>query len=547
MYIFLLIAIMVVDIAALISSSHPLKMQNIDRMLTPSQVPPSRRHKLKPANKKVVLDVARTSLIPSQVSGVRVHQISSTKIAVVTNNEMDDIETKKVENKKHQSPQTRRSRATNVRPREGSISRKSRKTRSGNLPDVLWRSIPLEHIRRHPLFVPLPDPESIDHLDSKEDVRNFRQESWQWDVLHEGRMTTSQAVAALGFLEPGVGEILGVPKGLRRGGQGAYHRLRKPATTRTLDEMNAKLCIGHGNSHNSSIEDKTNESDDSDGSVWTQPAKFPFAAKYMVRITEEEYKNRKEISKRWKSGNKQWSIRMVWGNVQEATSLLTALNYFWERDNRVFMKEIGMCGAGLEFNQTVPTGLIIGATPDAVLCHPDGRIEAVEVKNHCPFVPNHSRYNGSNGRRNKRYGNDAFQLSRQKLSKSDSVMCQYIPQLMMEMLCLGENCESAIMVRQTATNGSLILRIKRDNGWIEEMLYWLDRFYQDFVLQEIIPSKNFFLESDNPVDRDRYKRFLELTKQIETNIELLEHVPHHKIQRALADRDVSTNLFFDEK
>ena len=547
MHIFLLIAIMVVDIAALISSSHPLKMQNIDRMLTPSQVPSSRRHKLKPANKKVVLDVARTSLIPSQVSGVRVHQISSTKIAVVTNNEMDDIETKKVENKKHQSPQTRRSRATNVRPREGSISRKSRKTRSGNLPDVLWRSIPLEHIRRHPLFVPLPDPESIDHLDSKEDVRNFRQESWQWDVLHEGRMTTSQAVAALGFLEPGVGEILGVPKGLRRGGQGAYHRLRKPATTRTLDEMNAKLCIGHGNSHNSSIEDKTNESDDSDGSVWTQPSKFPFAAKYMVRITEEEYKNRKEISKRWKSGNKQWSIRMVWGNVQEATSLLTALNYFWERDNRVFMKEIGMCGAGLEFNQTVPTGLIIGATPDAVLCHPDGRIEAVEVKNHCPFVPNHSRYNGSNGRRNKRYGNDAFQLSRQKLSKSDSVMCQYIPQLMMEMLCLGENCESAIMVRQTATNGSLILRIKRDNGWIEEMLYWLDRFYQDFVLQEIIPPKNFFLESDNPVDRDRYKRFLELTKQIETNIELLEHVPHHKIQRALADRDVSTNLFFDEK
>ena len=104
MYIFLLIAIMVVDIAALISSSHPLKMQNIDRMLTPSQVPSSRRHKLKPANKKVVLDVARTSLIPSQVSGVRVHQISSTKIAVVTNNEMDDIETKKVENKKHQSP-----------------------------------------------------------------------------------------------------------------------------------------------------------------------------------------------------------------------------------------------------------------------------------------------------------------------------------------------------------------------------------------------------------------------------------------------------------
>ena len=75
-----------------------------------------------------------------------------------------------------------------------------------------------------------------------EDVRNFRQESWQWDVLHQGRMTTSQAVAALGFLEPKAGRILGVPRGLRRGGEGAYYRLRTPAVTRTLEEMNARLC-----------------------------------------------------------------------------------------------------------------------------------------------------------------------------------------------------------------------------------------------------------------------------------------------------------------
>jgi hypothetical protein len=249
---------------------------------------------------------------------------------------------------------------------------------------------------------------------------------------------------------------------------------------------------------------------------------------------------------------------MVWGNVQEATSLLTALNYFWQRDKGVSLNEIGMCGAGLEFNQTSSSSLMLGATPDAVLCHSDGRIEAVEVKNHCPFVPNNNnrhrrRRVGSNNNNNNNNESTiqqtkdraTFRLSRQTLSKSDSIMCQYIPQLMMEMLCLGETCESAIMVRQTATNGSLILRIHRDNDWIEEMLYWLGRFHRDFVDAENPPPPNFFLQESHPADRERYERFLELTKQIEEKVELLEHVPHRSVQRATAEYPVSMDLFLD--
>ena len=210
------------------------------------------------------------------------------------------------------------------------------------------------------------------------------------------------------------------------------------------------------------------------------------------------------------------------------------------------MKEVGMCGAGLEFNQTSrSTGLILGATPDAVLCHPDGRIEAVEVKNHCPFVPSTNRYRRNNRKGSKQSENIAFRLSRQTLSKTDTIMCQYIPQLMMEMLCLGPNCQSAIMVRQTATNGSLILRIKRDDAWIKEMIYWLDRFYNDFVENETPPPRNFYLESGDPVDQDRYKEFLESTKRIEGEIELLEHVPNRSIQRATAKYSVPMDLFLD--
>ena len=73
----------------------------------------------------------------------------------------------------------------------------------------------------------------------------------------------------------------------------------------------------------------------------------------------------------------------MWGTAQEATSVLTALNYFTQQNPEVVLKEIGMCGAGLALNQTdgsSPSSLLIGATPDAVIEHPDGTIEALEVK-----------------------------------------------------------------------------------------------------------------------------------------------------------------------
>eukprot|EP00536_Pseudo-nitzschia_multiseries_P002305 jgi/Psemu1/183213/e_gw1.30.228.1 len=445
--------------------------------------------------------------------------------------------------------------------------RQRQRRQSGNLPDVLWRHIPMEHVRMHPRFVPLPEPETITRLECIEDVRNFRQESWQWDVLHEGRMTTSQAVAALGFLEPTAGEMLGVPRGLRKGGIGAYHRLRKPVAMTTLEEMNHHLCVGidggDGDAGGGIVsEDKRTEETNN---YWTQPSSFPFAAKYMVQITEHDLETRKKLAK--DIAKTKWSIRMVWGNVQEATSLLTALNYFWKRDHRVTMNEIGMCGAGLDFNQTTAlrseTGLLLGATPDAVLCHPDGTIEAVEVKNHCPYVPNDYYRSTKPGNGKGNHHQHAFRLSRQSLSwnRNSTMMCTYLPQLMMEMLCLGKNCVSAIMVRQTATNGSLILRIKRDDDWIEEMIYWLDRFHKDYVRQGIPPPKNFFLEGsggsgsigsssddddDNPEDRERYRRFLEFTKRIESdNVELLEHVPNRSVQRAMAMHSVANDLFLD--
>ena len=73
--------------------------------------------------------------------------------------------------------------------------------RTGNLPDVHWRAISMSHLRSHPNFQPLPPPSMIHSIPTREHVRYFRQDSWQWDYLHVGRCTTSQCSAALGFLE----------------------------------------------------------------------------------------------------------------------------------------------------------------------------------------------------------------------------------------------------------------------------------------------------------------------------------------------------------
>lgn len=467
-----------------------------------------------------------------------------------------------------------------------------RKSRTGNVPDIFWRSIPLKHVRHHPSFIPLPPPASIRHLHSVEDVRNFRQESWQWDALHDGRCTTSQAVAALGFLEPQAAEYLGIPKGLRRGGTGAYFRLMKIPKMQSLEEMNSILCVGNNNGNDGKNDnfgnDDDNKVDDGDCNnnndiYWKKSSpNFPFAAKYTVKIKDDELLQRRNQMLQWIEASPEkirFSIRMMWGNVQESTSLLTALNYFWKLDNRIIMKEVGMCGASLNLNTklTGTSGLIVGATPDAILVYPDGKIEAVEVKNHCPFLPNYYSNKKKNGgidskkketatSRKNRFNNrhHLFRLSGQKLLPNNTyhkgegvvgptVMPQYIPQLMMEMLCVGEECKSAIMVRQSAMDGALILRIHRDDNWINEMIYWLNRFMLDYVQQGVPPPSNFFLleEGSNQTekstqDRLRFKKFLNFTKKIEQeNVELLTHVPNRGVQRAFGESLKSMDLFLD--
>lgn len=403
----------------------------------------------------------------------------------------------------------------------------------GNIPDINWRAIPMEHLRSHPLYIPLPHPDTIFHLRSLEEVRTFRQDSWQWDALHSGRCTTSQAAPALGLLEPNASKELGIPRSLQKGCMGAFFRLGKPAL-RTLDDMNRILCTG-GNGGDKKVH-----------RVWksmnSDAKKYPFAAKYTPLFTEEDIDERKEAAKKYmKTLKSPMGVRMGWGNTQEATAILTALNYFSKQDPELKIREVGMCGAGLDLNVTATTAeLIVGASPDSVIEYSNGTLEILEVKNHCPFVPTEWT-SGSKAQKNKKMKMGDYRI--REFPMEASVPPMYIPQLMMEMLCCGKNCRSAIMVRQTATSGAVILRLHRDDAWIEEMIHWLQRFMTEYVDVQEPPPPNFFWDCEE--ESERYRKFVERTKELSESVDLVEHVDHNSIQRVLGDQGMQLPLFLD--
>mmetsp|Transcript_28 Transcript_28/g.60 ORF Transcript_28/g.60 Transcript_28/m.60 type:complete len:624 (+) Transcript_28:197-2068(+) len=433
--------------------------------------------------------------------------------------------------------------AASTNSTKGSRRTRQKHRMTGNIPDVYWRAVPLEHLRHHPRFEPLPHPDTVKELKSLEDVRLFRQESWQWDALHSGRCTTSQATAALGLLDPEAGSVLGIPRSLQKGAVGAYHRLRKPAL-RSLDDMNEVLCTGEGNS--------PPDLETLDYPVWDskRTTRFrgttSFAALYLPRIKRTDLDRRRQrLKDYYLDDSSRWLARMQWGNAQEPTAILTALNYFSRAVPGTIIREVGMCGAGLDINSTSSgsegSGLIVGATPDAVIHYPNGTLEALEVKNHCPFVPLYwgsRRKGGSKGK-----AEDLFRIRESRMEME--VPPAYVPQLMLEMLSLGPQCRSAIMVRQTATKGAVILRLQRDDDWINEMMYWLNQFMETFVNSEVPPPPNVFWEDGEYSGGERYRAFVNRTKEISERAEHVTTVPHKEIQRVVATRSFQIPLFLD--
>ena len=395
----------------------------------------------------------------------------------------------------------------------------------GNYPDVYWRSISMDHLRLHPHFDPLPHPPPpTSTIDSMEDTRKFRQGSWQWDALHVGRCTTSQALAALGFVQPHVARQFHIPRSWLP--RTPYEHLQDKGME-TVEDMRRELLL---------VEEEAETTEKSTAStvgseelpltttmddVWKTPdnsdSSSSFVADYLYTLTDKDRQHRFDIAKTMQKASSTRPILTTWGSVQEATTLLILLNHF--RTCRI--EEVGLCAA--QHNT-----LLLGATPDGLLRHPNGTVEAVEVKSHCPFVP-------SNGRHKRRqkfavHGGGFGPANNNNNDDTAYVFPYHVPQLQLELYCA--DCPSVLLVRSTARHGALIVRMHRDEAWMDEMLYWMERFQHDFVLPRRPPPPNFFYDAEDAEDRERYRAFVASTLRVRRErVELVARVSAADIQR----------------
>ncbi|KAJ1409055.1 hypothetical protein B484DRAFT_195534 [Ochromonadaceae sp. CCMP2298] len=452
-----------------------------------------------------------------------------------------------------------------VRSEEDGQDSRRRETASpprGSCANVYWRAIDLEDLRAHPLFRPLPqvvlqhDPQSLSL---------FRQDSWQWDSLHEGRMTTSKASCCLGFYEGYASHYLGVPRSLQSHGRitRAWQQLSsKPPDSWDFLTADAREAAGAGG------DSSGDSSGDSGGSVgvpgppiWRQRAPrqatdaspstspsprpqvhFPYSL-HRPPPSEQQLQEQKA-----RCGRDTGSARMAWGRAQEATAVLTALNYF-SSDQSVVL-EAGMFPLeALELNaqhqqwrqqrqrRGAHSGDVydsldrwqaegslppLGASPDGILQHLDGSVEVLEVKCFSPFV---------RAQRGAVPVDDLMSVSMAPPRQGPGLASWHVPQLQLEMLCLGAHCRSAVVVTLAIT-GARVYRIERDDEYISEMLHLLRQFNRTYLTadptQQLCPPPNFL----NPRSDALYRAFLDRTRALAACSRLLAELGAEEIQRS---------------
>ncbi|KAJ1415725.1 hypothetical protein B484DRAFT_454476 [Ochromonadaceae sp. CCMP2298] len=452
----------------------------------------------------------------------------------------------------------------------------------GNVANITWRAVEMSALRLHPWFLALPHPSSV-RMQSVSSLSQFRQESWQWDALHAGRLTTSKAACCLGFYEPLAAQRLKVPRSLQGHGRAvsAWQQLRRrpPSSWAFLEEREERAGYRKGSKGKNNqpqnplptIRDGMEE----DADLWRpqacsadapspspspSPSPFPFPFSY----------HPPELSPWEQYGTTDPSrARMMWGSVQEATALLAALNHFGQqgcvvRESGMFPAEglaessghwdylrqelvlqdilrsatkgagvtvsIGQVYAALDKWMKDGTLPLLGASPDGILQHADGAVEVLEVKCSSPFVSYSGGGSGQDGEG--REGGGRMAVSEGSKSQRDGGFAAWhVPQLQLEMLCVGSHCRSAVLV-VLAVGGARLFRVQRDDAYLLQMLGLLRRFHCEHISRNPNrakpPPPDFF----DPRADGSYALFLAATLQASQGSELIATIPQQQVQRS---------------
>jgi hypothetical protein len=137
-------------------------------------------------------------------------------------------------------------------------------------------------------------------------------------------------------------------------------------------------------------------------------------------------------------------------------------------------------------------------------------VEALEVKNHAPF----------------RYDRSVGSLKVSDTGPYAEIAAWHVPQLALEMYCLGAECRGAVFVSQSATRGAVILRLRRDDDYIRAILAELRRFHTNFVLSGVLPPENFW------TGLPEHRRILEATLEQAKSAQVVATLRNGLIQRS---------------
>jgi hypothetical protein len=220
----------------------------------------------------------------------------------------------------------------------------------GSCANVHWKVISREDLRYHPLYQPLPDPSTI-AIHSFRDLSKFSQDSWQWEYLHKGRLTTSQLAAVLGFYENSSSTFLKIPDSLRSHNRAvfAYEHLRRkgPSTYFDLQARNVpakkqkRMCdnlrrspwVTPTSAQNTAgnfaflycpyLNDQSSNDDNSE----TVPS-LSTSSSEMAALASQLYAGASHSAIR-----NAIDARLAWGHVQEPVGVLVAINYFASASN----------------------------------------------------------------------------------------------------------------------------------------------------------------------------------------------------------------------
>ena len=370
---------------------------------------------------------------------------------------------------------------------------------SGSRANICWRAVAHDDLRLHPLYDPLPEypPEASPSTISPLLFHRFRQDSIQWDMLHSGRLTTSIAAACVGFYEESTAKVLGVPRSL------ASHARAISAWRRLCDQPLqdlSLLCQSRPPSHSRPPR----------VIPWKPSQGSPFPFRYTPN-------SGKVLSLAETSAMR---ARLRWGSAQEATAILVAVNFFSKVNASV--SEVGLCP--LECVDCLPQDIEtwksegtlppIGASPDGIITYPDGSKEVLEVKCSSPFV---SSPQGSGG----------YKLQLRHSYKDQGVAVWHMAQLQLEILCAGPRCKGAVLVALSATEGTAIYRVVRDDAYILELLYWVRLFYINFCMKPLAPEPDFV-----SIANERYTAFLDRTICMSREANLVARLQQSEVQRS---------------